>query len=117
MIDISPRDLDIVCRILRKHVPDCEVWAFGSRAQRTAKTWSDLDLAVITDTPLPLEVRGALAEDFTESDLPFRVDVVDWATTEESFRRVVEQAKVVVQPGTKRANEASSVGPMLSQRS
>ena len=59
-IDISPRDLDIVCRILRKHVHDCEAWAFGSRAQRTSKTWSDLDLGVITDTPLPLEVPFVL---------------------------------------------------------
>jgi type I restriction enzyme S subunit len=100
MIDISPHDLETVRRILRKHVPDCEVWAFGSRAQRTAKAYSDLDLAVITEVPLPLELRGALAEDFAESDLPFRVDVVDWARTDEAFRRVVEKGKVVVQPVT-----------------
>jgi predicted nucleotidyltransferase len=98
MIDISPRDLEIVRRILRKHVPDCEVWAFGSRVKQTAKSYSDLDLAVITNTPLSLEVRAALTEDFSESDLPFRVDVIDWAGTEEVFRQVVEKDKIVVQP-------------------
>jgi predicted nucleotidyltransferase len=99
MIDISPGDLKIVQEILRKHVPDREVWAFGSRAKRTAKTYSDLDLTVITDIPMSFELKGALCEDFSESDLPWRVDIVDWATTSEAFRRIIEQDKVVVQPG------------------
>jgi len=98
MIDISPADLKIVQDILRKHVPDREVWAFGSRAKRTAKTYSDLDLVVIADTPLSFQVSGALREDFSDSDLPWRVDIVDWATTSEAFRRIIEQDKVVVQP-------------------
>ncbi len=44
-----------------------------------------------------LAVSAALVDDFTESDLPWRVDVVDWATTSESFRRIIERNKVVVQ--------------------
>jgi type I restriction enzyme S subunit len=98
MIDISPHDLATVREILRKHVPSYEVWAFGSRAKRTAKKYSDLDLAIITDAPLTFDISGALREDFSESDLPWRVDIVDWATTSESFRRVIEIDKIVVQP-------------------
>jgi predicted nucleotidyltransferase len=101
MIDISPNDLKTVQDILRKHVPDRGIWAFGSRAKRTAKTYSDLDLAVITDTPLSLDVSGALREDFSDPDLPQRVDIVDWATTSEEFRRIIEQDKVVVQSAEK----------------
>jgi type I restriction enzyme S subunit len=40
---------------------------------------------------------GAIAEDFSDSDLPWKVDVVDWATTAESFRKIIERDKVVVQ--------------------
>lgn len=58
---------------------------------------SDLDLAIIGDSPLPLNASAALADDFAESDLPFKVDVVDWATTSESFRTIIAQSKVVVQ--------------------
>src|SRR5580658_4736809 len=115
MIDISLRDLEIVRRILRRHVPGCEVRAFGSRAQRAAETYSDPDLAIITDAPLPLEIRGALAEDFSDSELPFRVDVLDWARTEEAFRRFVENKKIVVQPAVKPSNIEASVGPALGQ--
>lgn len=98
-IDISPAQWDIVRGVLRQRVPHNTVWAFGSRATWTAKPFSDLDLAILTDQPLDLAVSAALAEDFSESDLPFKVDVVDWATTSESFRRIIERDKVVLQTG------------------
>ncbi len=97
VIDIRPDHWQIVRHILRRHVPQYEVWAFGSRAKWTAKPHSDLDLAVITDKPLPLSVSAALADDFSESNLPWKVDVVDWAATSDSFRIVIERDKVVVQ--------------------
>ncbi len=96
-IDIRPDHWAIVRDILRRHVPQYDVWAFGSRAQGRAKPYSDLDLAIITDQPLGLAVSTKLADDFSESDLPWKVDVVDWATTAESFRRIIERDKVAVQ--------------------
>jgi type I restriction enzyme S subunit len=95
-IDIRPDHWQIVRHILRRHVPQCAVWAFGSRAKWTAKPHSDLDLAIITDQPLPLSVSAALDGDFSESNLPWKVDVVDWAATSESFRKIIERDKVVV---------------------
>jgi len=95
-IDISPADWTIVREILGRHVPAQEVWAFGSRAKGTARQYSDLDLAVVTELPLSLSVSAAIADDLAESDLPFKVDVVDWASTSESFRAVIERDKVVV---------------------
>ncbi|MBI5936826.1 MAG: nucleotidyltransferase domain-containing protein [Betaproteobacteria bacterium] len=95
-IAVSPAEWAIIQHILERHVPQHEVWAFGSRAKCTAKTYSDLDLAIITDKPLGLDVSAALAEDFSESDLPYKVDVVDWATTSESFRKIIERDKVVI---------------------
>ncbi len=97
MLDISSHCLAIVRQILATHVPDYDVWAFGSRTQGTARRYSDLDLAIITETPLSFEVSGSMCEDFSESDLPFRVDILDWALTTESFRAIVERDKVVVQ--------------------
>ena len=92
----SPDLWKIVRDILHKHVPQYEVWAFGSRAKGKAKPYSDLDLAIISDTPLSLETTAAMAEEFSESDLPWRVDVVDWATTSESFRKIIELEKIVL---------------------
>jgi len=96
-IEICSDHWEIVRSILQKHVPQYEVWAFGSRAKYAAKPYSDLDLAVITDQPLPLKTSANLLDDFSESDLPWKVDVVDWATTRASFRKIIERDKVVVQ--------------------
>ena len=84
--------------ILQKHVPEYEVWAFGSRTKGTAKHYSDLDLAVISDHALSLTVSAALDDEFTESDLPWKVDVVDWATTSEAFRKIIKQQRGVQKP-------------------
>lgn len=94
-IDVTPAQWAIIEDILVRHVPQHAVWVFGSRARRTAKPYSDLDLAVMTSHPMPLDVRAAIMDSFSESALPWKVDVVDWATTSESFRKVIEQHKVV----------------------
>lgn len=97
-LDLNPHDWEIVRDILARHVPQYEVWAFGSRTKGAAKEYSDLDLAIITDHPMNLTLSAAISDDFAESDLPIKVDVVDWATTSEAFRRIIEKQKIVVQP-------------------
>lgn len=97
-IDIDRRDWADVRRILREQLPGLEVWAFGSRARRAAKPYSDLDLALITRQPLTLAQLAAISDAFETSDLSIRVDVVDWAATGEAFRRIIARDRVVVQP-------------------
>jgi predicted nucleotidyltransferase len=104
-IDIRPREWEIVSAILRRHLPATEVWAFGSRAVRTAKPYSDLDLAVIGAAPLSLGTLAALAEAFDESALPYKVDVVDWATASDAFKEIIRRQHVVLKPAPDAAGE------------
>ncbi|MDO8691524.1 MAG: nucleotidyltransferase domain-containing protein [Dehalococcoidia bacterium] len=99
LLDVRPDHLKLVQDVLRQHVPDREVWAFGSRAKGTARGTSDLDLCILGDTPLGFRLLGRLRDAFSESNLPYKVDVVDWATTGVSFRKIIEDGKVVVQSG------------------
>lgn len=96
-VKAAEADLDLVKAILRAHVPEREVWAFGSRARQCAKPYSDLDLVIVGVEPVALDVLAALKEAFAESDLPWKVDVVDWARMGDAFRRIVESDKVVLQ--------------------
>ncbi len=114
-IDIRPDYWDIVRDILQKHVPQYAVWAFGSRAKWTAKEYSDLDLSIITDKPLSLDVSASLSDDLSESDLPWKVDIVDWASTSESFRKVIERDKVVVQEASKTMQPAARMDTWASK--
>jgi predicted nucleotidyltransferase len=98
-IAASGEELALVRDILHAAVPDREVWAFGSRVhRRSLKKYSDLDLAVLGNEPIPLEVSSELRDAFDESLLPFKVDIVDWATASDRFRKIIQQDKVVVQP-------------------
>jgi type I restriction enzyme S subunit len=97
LIDISPENWRIVRDILQRYVPDREIWAFGSRAKWTAKEFSDLDIAIIGDTPLSIALTADMREAFQESALPFKVDIVDWANITPSFQQVIQAAKIQIQ--------------------
>ena len=96
-LDLRPDHWAIVRRVLRRRVPDRKILAFGSRATWTAKAYSDLDLAILGEEPLSLDAAAALAEDFGESDLPFKVDLVDCARVDKTFRDAVLSEGVTVQ--------------------
>lgn len=96
-IALAPNDWAELLRVLREQVPDLEVWAFGSRVKGTAKPYSDLDLALITVQPMTLHQLADIEEAFSQSDLPIKVDLLDWAAASPGFKAMVEQSKVVVQ--------------------
>ncbi len=91
--------LAIVRRLLTEHVPEIEVWAFGSRVQGTPKPQSDLDLALVNDQRLPVDRLARLSLSFEESNLPFRVDLVELMAATPEFRAIVERQYEVVQVG------------------
>jgi predicted nucleotidyltransferase len=98
-LDIEEAHLRIVQETLGRLLHDGHAWVFGSRARGNAKPHSDLDIAVsgkVPGTPLPMDVQAALADGFSDSDLPFKVDVVDLATVRPSFREIIERHKVAL---------------------
>ena len=80
--------------ILKRYVPEFKIWAFGSRITGHHKPFSDLDLALVGPYPISLSTRAALHEALSEAAIPYKVDIVDWATTSESFRAVIEKQKI-----------------------
>lgn len=96
-VDLRPDHWAIVRDVLQQHIPERKVLAFGSRATWTAKEYSDLDLAILGDETLPLSTTSALKEGFSVSDLPFKVDLVDWMSIDEAFRDIIYRDGVEVQ--------------------
>lgn len=98
-IDLADSHLQILRRILENHVPDCEGWAFGSRICGRAKPFSDLDLAIVSPQGVSVRRLALLAEAFEESDLPIRIDILNWQTTSPSFQeRLAAHHEVVFRP-------------------
>ena len=94
-IDLSADDRQLVCKILVTHLPPAaKVWVFGSRATGRARRYSDLDLAVDAGRPLTLDETAILAEAFSDSDLPYRIDIVDWHAIDPGFRKVIAKTRI-----------------------
>lgn len=96
-IDLSPGELAIVRNILRDRLPQStHAWVFGSRATASARRYSDLDLAFEGEEPLSLDVLGDVAEALSESDLPYKVDVIDLRSVDPAFRAIIEPDMVAL---------------------
>ena len=99
-VDLDPKDLDLIRTILQRHlelIPPAIVSVFGSRATNRAKKYSDLDLIIdLSGKSVPEQTMVALAYDFEESLLPFKVDIIDWAKISGPFREQINAEKKII---------------------
>lgn len=72
-LQLEEKHLNIVKKILGKY--PYRFYAYGSRVKGTARKYSDLDLCYQEE--VPLSVISQLREEFTESNLPFEVELVN----------------------------------------
>ncbi|MDC9727561.1 MAG: nucleotidyltransferase domain-containing protein, partial [Candidatus Thioglobus sp.] len=94
--DITPQEFHIVQNILENHLSnDCKVWVFGSRAKNNAQNYSDLDLAIECLNIDTRQLITRLKDDFTESDLPYTVDVLDINRVEPYFQKIINNKKIL----------------------
>jgi len=100
-LQLPERYLTMVMDILSRHAPTAEVWAFGSRVSGACHEASDLDIVVRNPADPQRETPqlAALRTAFSESNLPIRVDILDWARIPSGFRDEISRAHVVVQSG------------------
>jgi predicted nucleotidyltransferase len=99
-IDLPADHRWLVLDILRAHLPSStKAWVFGSRATGRARRYSDLDLAIDAGRRLTLDETARLAEAFSDSDLPYRVDVVDWHDIDDRWRQTIMAERVALTEG------------------
>lgn len=98
MIKVTARQLRAIQDILSRWAPGVPVRAFGSRVGGKPKDYSDLDLVLVGPARLGIAKLASLKEAFEESDLPFRVDLIDWHSISEEFRKVISKRSEVLPP-------------------
>ena len=104
-LHLAPRHRQVLEALLRRHLPNVEVWAYGSRVNGRSHDGSDLDL--VLRAPGLGEIPGSQLQDFKEavreSNIPFPVEASDWAQLAERFHREIKRDYVVLVNG--RCNE------------
>ncbi len=93
MITIEPHHYKIVTDILSRY-KGYDFYAFGSRTKGNPKKFSDLDICILQ--PAPLSVVGNLKEDFENSRLPYKVDIVLWQRCSAEFQSLIKDDLVKI---------------------
>lgn len=90
-VNLSQKHEQLLINLLVTHVPDTEVWAYGSRVRGDGHDMSDLDIVLRNRQDLTQPVSGIteLKEALQQSTLPICVDVHDWACLPESFHNEI----------------------------
>ena len=92
--------------LFREHLPEVEVWAYGSRVDGRGHDGSDLDL--VLRGPGLDEIDLARLDDFQralhDSTIPFLVEARDWARLPERFHREIERGYAVFARSTQRCS-------------
>lgn len=104
-LDLRPRHLRAIQTLLARHLPEVEVWAYGSRIDGRGHPGSDLDLVLRAPglTPISRKKLARLRDAFRDSAIPFLVEAHDWALLPRAFRRRIEQEHVVLWDDAPRA--------------
>ncbi len=94
LIDLDKEQLGLIKEIIKCHIPNKTVWAYGSRVTWKAEETSDFDLAVFDCSSKQFL---NLKEAFEESPLLVSVDVMDWESIPEKFKENIKKKYVVLQ--------------------
>jgi uncharacterized protein len=118
-LHLPARHLQTLQTLLLQHVPQAEVWAYGSRVSGGAHEGSDLDLVLRQPAQLSADVDGwsELKDALQDSDLPILVEVHLWSRLPATFYPQIEAAYVVIQQGHgDRSDQSPESGVSNEQR-
>jgi predicted nucleotidyltransferase len=92
-MQLEKKYLKLIQFILEKY--PYNFFVFGSRVKNKARRFSDLD--VCYKEYIPDNIIIQLEEKFEESDLPFKVDLLDWHHCTKDFQTHIEPDLIPIQ--------------------
>ena len=95
-IDITASERKTLLFLLNAFLPSTTVWAYGSRVKFTSKPESDLDLVAFINPEEETQLSD-LRNAFSESDLPFKIDILGRDTLPENFKQNIQNSYAVLQ--------------------
>ena len=74
---LNKRYQDTLISIIKKHIPGCTIYLFGSRALDKQYSGSDIDIALDAGKIIDHDKLIAIQLDFDETTIPMEMDLVD----------------------------------------
>ncbi|MFA5554679.1 MAG: nucleotidyltransferase domain-containing protein [Phycisphaerae bacterium] len=104
-ISVPVPHLRYLLKQIEFYIPKETVWAFGSRIKGTHRNASDLDLAIICGKEIAKKVLPKLNDIFIESNLPFKVQLLDFNRLPENMQENIKKKYVVLYNPNEKNNE------------
>ena len=67
----------LIKNCVKKYLPEAQIFIFGSRAKKTNRQFSDIDIA-IRSTKINSTALAKIRFELEESALPYKVDIVNY---------------------------------------
>ena len=96
MIELSEKELQIIQAIFKEMLPGVPIWVFGSRVNGTKKPYSDLDLVIVGAEKIDQKLYYKIQDKLEESELSFRVDVLDWHRISAEFKNIIQKNYLIL---------------------
>jgi len=94
---VNPKYFSIIREVIFKHLNglNYEVYLFGSQSRQAACRTSDIDIAILPKTPLPVGLLSKIREELEESRIPYPVDLVDLSKSTPAFLKKVKSEGLI----------------------
>ncbi len=95
---VDPATQKAIVDILWKYLDKTQdtAFIFGSWATGENRKFSDIDIGIESKRKLPSLIIESLKEAFEKSDVPYLVEIVDFADVSEQFRQVAKQKIILL---------------------
>ena len=77
-------------KIIGQHLPadNYKIFIFGSRTTEEHRRFSDIDVGILGQERIPGHIIVKIKEELENSRVPYKIDVVDFQTVSDEFRRI-----------------------------
>tara|TARA_Y100000590_G_C15732923_1_gene1017660 strand:+ start:501 stop:812 length:312 start_codon:yes stop_codon:yes gene_type:complete len=89
---VNENQVQLIKKIFNKYLgPKPKRFLFGSRIEGGFRKNSDLDILIQNESPIDFATLSKLKEEFEESSLPYKVDLMEWNRIPETIKASIEQ--------------------------
>ena len=84
-----------IIKVIRKYLPDCNIYLFGSRATGKAKEYSDIDIALDNFSVIDRRFLRKITDELEDTNIPLEIDVVDIYVSSDDLRAKIKKEGIL----------------------
>jgi predicted nucleotidyltransferase len=98
MHTLDEKDKKKIIAVITALIPDAHIYLFGSRARGTNAERADIDIALDAGKEIPIEDVGEIKSMLAESNIRYKIDIVDIYQVTDLMRNQILKEKIVWKP-------------------